>query len=375
MKDLKDPSLKNICALVILLHFLGILISVFIDSSKTQIPLNQPLKKEQFVVQTISLSSPSQVQTMPPLISEMTLKEDEEEVHHVPVLPEEPKEELVVQNVSKEEAVVREPEIKKPEVKKPEEAKKTEIKKIIPKTEAIKKPEKKTEIEKKPEVKKVPVVLSPVKKSPVKPPVKAEEKKPLALKTDLKSKQEKQKNDKAIAKADLEKKQKLEEQKKKNDADQKLREAEALAEKKRQQKLFSEVQERIAKIDESRHKGTSGSLKNEKLAEAHTIKSLQTDAITADPKAPPLSHKEISYHNELVGYLKLNLRLPEYGDVKLKLTINRSGKVVSLVIVSTESIANRKYIEKKLPTLKLPGFGSNFGSDPEYTFSITLTSE
>jgi hypothetical protein len=55
--------------------------------------------------------------------------------------------------------------------------------------------------------------------------------------------------------------------------------------------------------------------------------------------------------------------------------LDRSGKVFSVVIVSSESVANRKYIEKIVPTLTFPGFGSNFGSVMQYTFSITLSND
>ena len=84
---------------------------------------------------------------------------------------------------------------------------------------------------------------------------------------------------------------------------------------------------------------------------------------------------EVSYRDELANRLKLLLRLPEYGEVKVKLTIERSGKIAKVLIISSESSANRKYIEKTLPGLTFPQFGTRFGDVDQYTFSITLGNE
>ena len=88
-----------------------------------------------------------------------------------------------------------------------------------------------------------------------------------------------------------------------------------------------------------------------------------------------LNDKEIGYRDELAGRLKLLLRLPEFGEVKIKLTLSRAGKVAKVSIVSAESAANRTYIEKTIPTLSFPSFGNNFGTLPEYTFLISLSND
>ena len=84
------------------------------------------------------------------------------------------------------------------------------------------------------------------------------------------------------------------------------------------------------------------------------------------------STAEVGYRDELASRLQILLRLPEFGEVKIKLTLARSGRVIKLDILSAESSVNRKYIEKTLPTLTFPPFDRNFESKDEHTFSITL---
>ena len=67
--------------------------------------------------------------------------------------------------------------------------------------------------------------------------------------------------------------------------------------------------------------------------------------------------------------------MPEYGDIKIKLTLNRQGKVTKIIVTSSASVANRQYIEKVLPSLTFPVFGAPFGDAKDYTFTITLSNE
>jgi colicin import membrane protein len=84
---------------------------------------------------------------------------------------------------------------------------------------------------------------------------------------------------------------------------------------------------------------------------------------------------EAGYRDELANRLKLLLRLPEYGCVKVRLTINRKGIVDKVEIVAAESEVNKKYIEGALPELLFPPLGNNFIGEPDHTFLITLNNE
>ena len=140
----------------------------------------------------------------------------------------------------------------------------------------------------------------------------------------------------------------------------------------KQIELLQKAKESIAKVD--KNYSISGAAAASSTHLLKPIANLEIDALSIDSQAD-LNDREIGYVDELVGRLKLMLRLPEYGEVKVKLTLQRSGKVAKLAISSSKSEANRKYIEKTLPTLSFPSFGSNFGNDDQYTFTLALSND
>lgn len=143
----------------------------------------------------------------------------------------------------------------------------------------------------------------------------------------------------------------------------------------KQKKLLAAAQESIAKIDQGRAKISSAksTLNNMNIAPV-AISSLQIDALPVNSSVS-LTVGEKSYRDEIASRLKLLLKLPDHGDVQLKLTLDRTGKVSKVSIVKSASSENRKYIEKTLPGLKFPAFGSHFENSAEYTFIIQLSNE
>ncbi|MBJ7448859.1 MAG: hypothetical protein JHC93_00695 [Parachlamydiales bacterium] len=83
-----------------------------------------------------------------------------------------------------------------------------------------------------------------------------------------------------------------------------------------------------------------------------------------------MNPKEMSYLDEVVGALQQSLILPEYGSVKIELTINKNGSVANLKVVSSESSKNKKYIEENLTTFL---FSPNTTS--QSTFSVILCNQ
>lgn len=149
----------------------------------------------------------------------------------------------------------------------------------------------------------------------------------------------------------------------------------AEAKKARQKELMAKAKESIAKISQNRDKQPSYSSSN--IAEANipkAIESLQIDTLFLGDTVT-LTTREVSYRDEIAHRLKLGLRLPDYGEVKIKLTLERSGKVSNLQIVSSKNQKNKQYIEKTLPTLTFAGFGDNFKGLDQYTFTICLNNE
>lgn len=144
------------------------------------------------------------------------------------------------------------------------------------------------------------------------------------------------------------------------------------AAKEKQKSLLLKAQASISKVSNDQALIAATMPKLGKLP--NSINSLQSDMIKFD-NSDALSAKELSYREELAGRLRLSLRLPEYGAVKIKLTLKREGSVVSLSVVSSESQANKKYIEKIVPSLTFPEFGNNFDKQSQFTFQITLNND
>lgn len=135
----------------------------------------------------------------------------------------------------------------------------------------------------------------------------------------------------------------------------------------KKKELLAKAQENIAKIQSTR----LNPMKNTANLEIPKPKSFEKE-LAGDSD---LNDREIGYRDELAGRLKLMLRLPEFGEVKIKLTLEKTGRVVKVMVIAAESDLNRKYVEKELPTVTLPPFGNNFSGMSEYTFSITLSNE
>lgn len=75
----------------------------------------------------------------------------------------------------------------------------------------------------------------------------------------------------------------------------------------------------------------------------------------------------------LVSYLRSALHLPEYGEVKIQLTILSDGSFVKMVVLKSESVKNEKYLEIKLPLLTFPFVRGTFLG--ERTFIMTFCNE
>lgn len=147
------------------------------------------------------------------------------------------------------------------------------------------------------------------------------------------------------------------------------------AAKAKQRELLAKAQESFAKIGQNKSKPISTSSNNDWAKKMPgQITNLEIDALPSG-EMTALSSKEMGYRDEIASRLKLLLSLPEYGEVKVKLTLERTGKVNKVAIVSAESKLNRTYIENTLPAMSFPHFGSNFDGLSQYTFLINLSND
>lgn len=404
----KDRSLLPIAGVVIALHFLFVGWAALFNHSKPSAKIPPP----RLVVQTITLSPPQLNKTttealaagptvpMQPAAPELPPKAEEEAQEEVPEpepeiadevaygyslgapsspsrpppdsTPPKPHEELAPKQPEKPATKQPEKPKPKPKPKPPKPVPKKENKKPAPTTVPVKKQETKQEPKKKP-----PATVKPnatkkteTKKNETKKPAKVQPKKNV---TPPKEPKKEKPAPKPAEDKELQRKKEAEQQKK--IAERQKREAEEQAIKDKQYSLVAKAQERIAKIAQTRDKVTPGKGSEEgSTSVPSAITSLQIDAVSTS-NAAPLSDREVSYRDELAGRLKLLLRLPEYGEVKIKLTLDRTGKIAKVNVLNSESAANKKYIEKTLPTLSFPAFGTRFGDVDEYIFSITLSNE
>lgn len=124
--------------------------------------------------------------------------------------------------------------------------------------------------------------------------------------------------------------------------------------------ILKQLEESIAKIEQ----------KDDKQCKSSTIVTASLSskvAVTPAQEEPALP----SYTELLVKELTQMLQLPEYGEVKIKITISSSGKIIELLVLQAESKANKLYLEKCLPNIVLPKYNEK-ALNNEQTFTLTF---
>ena len=147
------------------------------------------------------------------------------------------------------------------------------------------------------------------------------------------------------------------------------------AEKKRQEALLKEklasAQNQLAQSQKNRHTQLSSTPNS--FAQIKQLKGLQVDTLAEEiSELTNWSSKEISYYDEVAALIKASLCLPDYGSVKLELTITKEGKVAEVKILASQSQKNRDYIDKTIVKLKFAPFGAHFSGKERVSFPITL---
>jgi hypothetical protein len=125
------------------------------------------------------------------------------------------------------------------------------------------------------------------------------------------------------------------------------------------QKLVRELEESIAKIEGSHDKvDTSLELETPRTIDALKIESFKPNLTNDD------------YTGTLILCLQQSLNLPDFGEVKIKLTLRHDGTVEQLTVLKAESENNRRYLETHLPHVKFPAL-----NNLEHTFVLTFCNE
>ena len=84
-------------------------------------------------------------------------------------------------------------------------------------------------------------------------------------------------------------------------------------------------------------------------------------------------------HNDyflMIAYiLREKLKLPEYGMVKLELTLRNTGRVLKVSVLNAESNKNQWYLERQLPYMEFPPFTEDLKKERQHTFALTFCNE
>ncbi|MEM7175013.1 MAG: hypothetical protein AAF443_03675 [Chlamydiota bacterium] len=84
---------------------------------------------------------------------------------------------------------------------------------------------------------------------------------------------------------------------------------------------------------------------------------------------PQTSQEQKLTEDPLIFYLKRHLKLPEYGDVTVEMTL-ASGKLKKMKILASESEVNASYLKHHLPLLAFP-----MAQEGQKTWTLTFCNE
>ena len=123
-------------------------------------------------------------------------------------------------------------------------------------------------------------------------------------------------------------------------------------------KVLQEIDEALAKIDDKVY------------SKPHVKLDVPQIKGTAPLPFPDFGEMEGTDEETLGSFLSSSLNLPEFGEVKIQLTIKKDGTVARLIVLQAESKKNKAYLEKHLPLLRFPLI-----LDKEKTFTLTFCNE
>jgi type IV secretory pathway VirB10-like protein len=127
-------------------------------------------------------------------------------------------------------------------------------------------------------------------------------------------------------------------------------------------KVWKEIDEALAKIDDKVYSKSQSKLDVPQMKGSSSSKIPFPDMREIE--------EEGTDEESLVSFLHTSLNLPEYGEVKIQLTIRKDGSVARLVVVEAQNQKNKAYLEKHLPLLRFPLI-----LDKEKTFTFTFCNE
>lgn len=146
-------------------------------------------------------------------------------------------------------------------------------------------------------------------------------------------------------------------------------------------KLVAQALEQLNRSKKAVSGRLSSSYKAQTSARVGSVGSLHSEAgiSSSDPSETTSEYKETSpeacYIADLIRRLQLNIRLPEPGEIKLKLTLKRSGAISSVVVISCKKEKIKANLVEKLKAVHFSSFGQSFKNEPEHTFLLRLSND
>jgi hypothetical protein len=130
--------------------------------------------------------------------------------------------------------------------------------------------------------------------------------------------------------------------------------------------LLKELEESIAKIEGKSDKTPIS---------RQTSKTRAPIKLTVDTETSDTGEQAESYIESIVAHLHRSLTLPELGAVKIQLRLRQDGSVIKLIVLSSESKENKRYLETHLPLLHFPQFEEAYVGKKEHEFIVTFVNE
>jgi len=137
--------------------------------------------------------------------------------------------------------------------------------------------------------------------------------------------------------------------------------------------LLQELEKSLSKLDEHPVKATSKP--SPSLPSPKAFSPLAGYQKENTQWTPSSFFEEGNYEESLVQMLHQMLNLPEYGEVKIQITLKQDGTVAHLKVISAESEKNKTYLEKHLPHLRFSHFTGPLSEKKEHTFTLTFCNE
>jgi outer membrane biosynthesis protein TonB len=254
---------------------------------------------------------------------------------------------------------------------------------VVKEKESSKKPEKKEEAKDKTKENKVEKKAEKIEVNKNKKPPDSSVKK---LKVD-----EGKKKSKTVEKKDFKKKEATKKttensvkSKAKEAAKQKAKENQELS------KMMNSLQRSLSKLEEANlesfkgqkkinvngNVGKSGNKDRGEIKGLNKMPSLiQNLEIDAEIEGDVGDFFDNGYQARLISELKNELKLPDVGEVKAKISIGCEGKISDVEIIYSRSKKNERYLKNTLPCLNFPWFNAFVSASEKKQFSIVFRNE